>query len=122
MARPVRSPAGLRGAALAPPRISPKGGKVTQDTHLEIAQNAYLMGCKEISGGRNKDYASTQDGAPAHRANAVQEFRARARPNVTDRKAWPPTSPDLNPVDYFAWGYLQMEVNNLAPSSPPDHA
>ena len=30
-------------------------------------------------------------------------------------ETWPQTSPDLNPMDRFAWGYLQMEVNSLAP-------
>ncbi|KOC59408.1 hypothetical protein WH47_11037, partial [Habropoda laboriosa] len=24
--------------------------------------------------------------------------------------AWPPRSPDLNPLDYFLWGYLKSQV------------
>ena len=24
---------------------------------------------------------------------------------------WPPSSPDLNPMDYFVWGYLESRVN-----------
>lgn len=29
--------------------------------------------------------------------------------------AWPPRSPDLNPLDYFLWGYLKDKVYTAVP-------
>ena len=31
-------------------------------------------------------------------------------PEFIEPKNWPPNSPDLNPVDYAAWGALQQMV------------
>jgi hypothetical protein len=30
------------------------------------------------------------------------------------RDCWPPSSPDLNPLDYFVWGYLGTHTNQRA--------
>jgi hypothetical protein len=29
---------------------------------------------------------------------------------IIDKKKWPPQSPDLNPWDFFLWGYLKQRV------------
>ena len=29
-----------------------------------------------------------------------------------DKKRWPPRSPDLNPCDFYLWGYLKSRVYN----------
>ncbi|QQP53786.1 Uncharacterized protein FKW44_006387, partial [Caligus rogercresseyi] len=26
---------------------------------------------------------------------------------------WPPSSPDLNPLDFALWGFLEMETNSI---------
>lgn len=31
--------------------------------------------------------------------------------DVVTKDMWPPSSPDLNPMDYFVWGYLEARVN-----------
>ena len=31
------------------------------------------------------------------------------------KKQWPPRSPDLNPCDYFLWGYLKSKVYKPLP-------
>lgn len=60
-----------------------------------------------------------QDGAPAHILNGVKQFLtqhfgdriiSRHFPNF-----WPPRSPDLNPCDYWLWGYLQSKVYQRIP-------
>jgi len=33
--------------------------------------------------------------------------------------SWPPCSPDLNPCDYFLWGYLKDKVFSGAPRTLP---
>jgi hypothetical protein len=36
------------------------------------------------------------------------------------RFSWPPCSPDLNPCDYFLWGYLKDKVFSSAPRTLPE--
>lgn len=56
-----------------------------------------------------------QDGAPPHIALPVQ---ALLRRNFSDDRvisrsfstSWPPRSPDLNPCDFWLWGYLKSHV------------
>ncbi|EFN63727.1 hypothetical protein EAG_00069, partial [Camponotus floridanus] len=51
------------------------------------------------------------DGAPAHFSRIAREFLTAT---YGDRwigrggsHLWPARSPDLNPLDYFLWGYLK---------------
>ena len=87
---------------------------INQEEYLEIVENTYLIDRDGIFSEGSTDYAFTQDGAPAHTANKVQDWRIAKFPNFRDKKSWPPTSPDLNPSDYFAWRFLQ-EVNKMGP-------
>ncbi len=41
-----------------------------------------------------------QDGAPAHKANIVQSFCSDMFSHFWKKKEWPPSSPDLNVMDY----------------------
>lgn len=54
------------------------------------------------------------DGAPAHFDNRVRGFLNETyRNNWIGRGgpvAWPPRSPDLNPLDFFLWGHLKILV------------
>ena len=36
------------------------------------------------------------------------------------KKQWPPRSPDLNPCDYFLWGYLKSKVYKPLPKTLDD--
>ena len=64
-----------------------------------------------------QDYCFQQDGASAHTANAVQIACAALFPSFIARKDWPSTSPDLNVLDYFIWGYVQKKVNEMKPET-----
>ena len=52
-----------------------------------------------------------QDSAPAHRARATVEYLRQATPEFILPDLWPPNSPDLNPVDYKIWDYVQKRVS-----------
>lgn len=62
-----------------------------------------------------------QDGAPPHNGREVTELLNEIFPNkwIGNRGfiRWPARSPDLNPLDYFLWGYLQ---NRLYRNTPRD--
>ena len=59
----------------------------------------------------NGDYVWQQDGAPAHTARKNQKFCKRHFEDFWDKSMWPPSSPDLNPLDYFWWSILESRVN-----------
>ena len=54
-------------------------------------------------------------------ADAALEFlHAKFRSRVISRRsdvAWPPYSPDLNPLDYFVWGYAMAQVRRIKPKT-----
>jgi len=35
--------------------------------------------------------------------------------DIIDKDAWPPNSPDLNPLDYHVWGWMLDKFNGLNP-------
>jgi len=41
--------------------------------------------------------------------------RAAHCPDFIDKNAWPPNSPDLNPLDYHIWGWMLDKFNRLNP-------
>lgn len=54
------------------------------------------------------------DGAPAHFARPVRAVLDNTYPNKwigrSGPVAWPPRSPDLNPLDFYLWGHLKALV------------
>jgi transposase len=52
-----------------------------------------------------------QDSAPAHGAKITQDWCRAHTPDFISSSEWPPSSPDLNPLDYAIWGVLVARVN-----------
>ena len=55
-------------------------------------------------------YVFQQDNAPAHRARDTVALLKRATPDFIEPTMWPANSPDLNPVDYKVWSWMQNRV------------
>jgi len=51
-----------------------------------------------------------QDNAPAHRACETIKLLQRETPAFISPDLWPPSSPDLNPVNYNICGVMQDRV------------
>jgi len=66
--------------------------------------------------GRNPDgswrrpFTFQQDGAPAHTANSTQQWLKQHFPDFIKKDEWPPSSPDINPIELI-WGILKTRVN-----------
>jgi hypothetical protein len=59
------------------------------------------------------NYYFQQDGASPHTSKKAQNYlRSKFGEKFIDKKKWPPRSPDLNPCDYFLWGYLKSRIYN----------
>ena len=65
-----------------------------------------------------------QDGATPHTANLSLTWLDQKFPNrLISRKRepeWAPHSPDLNPLDFYLWGYLKDRVYRDNPQSIPE--
>ena len=61
-----------------------------------------------------RDLFFQQDGAPPHYALPIRAYLYEVFPNrwIGRRGTieWPVRSPDLNPLDYFLWGYLTFTL------------
>jgi len=55
-------------------------------------------------------YVFQQDSAPAYRARETVELLTMETPEFIPPTLWPPSSPDLNPVDYKVWSVMQEKV------------
>lgn len=64
------------------------------------------------------------DGAPAHYSAPVRVWMNNNFPGHWIGRggpvAWPPRSPNLNPLDYFFWGFVKTSVFRTPPLSLDD--
>ncbi|OXU20115.1 hypothetical protein TSAR_016502 [Trichomalopsis sarcophagae] len=65
-----------------------------------------------------------QDGDPPHYARLVRNFLNDRFPNRWIGRggpiAWSPRSPDLTPLDFYLWGYLNDTVYRERPTTAND--
>ncbi|QQP54922.1 Uncharacterized protein FKW44_007916 [Caligus rogercresseyi] len=63
------------------------------------------------------NYVFTQDGAPAHSFKKVQEFCKGNMASFWPADFWPSSSPDVNPLDFAVWGFLEGKTNKTSHTS-----
>ena len=51
-----------------------------------------------------------QDGATSQTANLVQEWCNKNIAGFWTKELWPPSSPDLNPMDFAVWSILDTNA------------
>ena len=98
---------------------------VTSKVYLKYLSNKFLPAAKKHK--KIKNYYFMQDGARPHRTRKVFNFLHRhfhdrvIALNFPKEKHcgmdWPPYSPDLNPCDYFLWGYIKDKVYSQTPKT-----
>ena len=66
-----------------------------------------------------KGYFFMRDGTPPHCTNAALQFlKEKFRGRVISRSSeiiWPVHSPDLNPLDFWFWGYVESQLISKNP-------
>jgi len=58
-----------------------------------------------------KSYAMRKDSAPSHKAMRTQDWMSENLHDHITPNMWPPSFPDLNPLDYYVWGVVEREIN-----------
>lgn len=88
-----------------------KGVKINARYYqTEVLEKNLLPNLKNMFG--DAYYVFQQDGAPSHTANTVQTWCRENLVDFLNKNEWPPSSPDLNPLDYFIWSYMLSKLNN----------
>ena len=93
---------------------------VTGNIYLDMLQ--LFLEPQLVSDGILDSVVFQHDGAPCHYAVIVRDYLNSRLPNRWigrgGDRPWPPRSPDLTPLDFFAWGFVktkvyQQKINNL---------
>ncbi|EFO97645.1 hypothetical protein CRE_15908 [Caenorhabditis remanei] len=93
-----------------------QGVKINKEVYIsQILEKTLLPWDQTHFNGRH--WVFQQDGAPAHTAKLSQQWCETHLPAFIPKDEWPPSSPDLNPLDYSIWGVLQNKVNAKPHSS-----
>ena len=92
---------------------------VNKENYLEMIKSFFWP--KLLNTLDYKKYYFQQDGATPHTADIVQSWLSeKFGKKFLDKKKWPPRSPDLNPCDFYLWGYLKSVVYNPLPKTLVD--
>lgn len=112
--------AGIIGNRLLGPYVMPQ--RLNGPAYLHFLQNTLPVLLEDLPYGLRLETFFMHDGAPAHFSVLVREYLNQTYPDRWIGRGgpvtWPPRSPDLNPLDYFLWGYLKhlvysVRVDNL---------
>jgi hypothetical protein len=88
-----------------PPFFWPKGTKVNTEEYLKVLKNVVKPWIRANYGPR-KNYIFQQDGAPCHTANRTQKWLGDNLKSFWPKEFWPPSSPDLNPLDFSVRAFV----------------
>lgn len=92
-----------------PPFFFQRGLRVNASEYIKVLEDTVKPWMDGVANGR--PYVFQQDSAPAHKARATQNWLADNVPYHWSPELWPPSSPDLNPLDYYVWGVVERETN-----------
>lgn len=92
-----------------PPHFFAQGLRVNAAAYVDALTTVVKPWIESVSKGR--PYVFQQDSAPAHTTCVTQEWLADNFYDHVTFNLWPPSSPDLNPLDYYIWGVIEREAN-----------
>lgn len=104
-----------------PPHFIERGIRLNGESYRDILRDIVIPWCRQVSQGAG--FIFQQDGAPPHTSELAQNW---LRDNLSGsekwwpKSMWPPCSPDLSPLDYFLWSYLEARVNRTAHANVND--
>lgn len=91
------------------PHSFPQGLRVNAVGYIEVLETVVKPWIDRVCNVR--PYIFQQDSASSHKAATTQEWMTRNLHNHITPDIWPPSSPNLNPLDYYVWGVVERETN-----------
>jgi hypothetical protein len=89
----------------------PPGVKINSQTYRQLILDPVVKHAGQTI-FNNQHWTFQQDGAPAHTSKASQDWLRREIPNFISKDEWPPSSPDLNLLDFSIWSILEARVSS----------
>ena len=91
-----------------PPFWFEKGLKINKEVYKNVMETVVKpwIDANYPDGG----YVWQQDSAPSHKSRMVQTWCASHLKDFWPWGMWPPSSPDLNPLDYAVWGEVERKA------------
>ncbi len=87
---------------------------VNQSNYQNMIENYFVPELRNKVGNNFDEQIFMQDGASPHTAKKTMELLEKffGEKIISNKSVdfWPPYSPDLNPCDYFLWGFLKDRV------------
>lgn len=88
--------------------------RLNGNTYLQFLQEVLPGLLEEVPLNVRRELWFLHDGCPAHFDRAVRNHLDNTFPRRWIGRGgpvpWPPRSPDLNPLDFFLWGFLKERV------------
>ena len=97
------------------PHIFEVGLKGNTKVYLDVLKSVVIPWCNQVAGGR--PWVRQQDSAPAQESKETQAWLQKECYDFVPFSHWPPSSPDLNPLDYFDWSYVKNITNMTSHST-----
>ena len=103
---------------IMPPHIFEVGLKVNTKVYLDVLKSVVIPWCNQVASGR--PWVRQQDSTPAQKSKGTQAWLQKECYDFVPFAYWPPSSHNLNPLDYFVWSYVEnitnMTSNNIKAS------
>ncbi len=91
------------------PVFLPSGFRMGAVDYLEKILKPHVFNWIQTNFMEDQNYVFMQDGAPGHTAKIVQAW-LQTNLIFWPKDVWPPSSPDLNPLDYSIWAFVQSRA------------
>ena len=87
---------------------------LNSEHYLNLLQNNLEEALDNLPLAETRNHWFQQDGAPAHNGRAVTDYLSARFPekliSTYSETPWPARSPDITPLDFFLWGYVENYV------------
>ena len=94
---------------IIPPHIFKVGLKVNTKLYLDVLKSVVIPWCNQVAGDR--PWVWQQDSVPANKSKETQAWLQKECYDFVPFSHWLPSSPNLNPLDYFVWSYVENITN-----------
>ncbi|KAF2350372.1 hypothetical protein FHG87_018871 [Trinorchestia longiramus] len=107
---------GVTSTGLKPPLIFIEASvKINQHIYLKTLKDEVVPWVRKVT--ENKRITVQQDGATSHTAILVQDWCKDNFKSFWPKELWPPSSPDLNSMDFWIWSILEQKFCAVSHSS-----
>ena len=94
---------------IMPPHIFEVGLKVNTKVYQDMLKSVVIPWCNQVASDRPCVWQ--QDSAPAYKSKETQTWLRKEGYNFGPFSRCPTSFPDLNPLDYFIWSYVENITN-----------